>query len=127
MRVAAPTMALLLATTLPAAAQSPLGYSQAYEHAKADEASLQGDGSGRLLEAQSRLVQSAIAACATPAADLAWFVVVAELDAGGRVVRTWREGATPLAICFEQHTARATLFVPPRAPFYTFVEMSFTP
>ncbi|WP_411832120.1 hypothetical protein [Pseudoxanthomonas mexicana] len=117
----------LMALPSPARAQAPLDYRQAYERAQADEASLQGQDNRRLLESQGRLVGAAAAACASPSADPAPFVVVAELDAAGRVVRTWREGATPLAICFEKQLAQATLFTPPRTPFHTFIEMSFTP
>ncbi|PPJ44258.1 hypothetical protein C0063_12140 [Pseudoxanthomonas sp. KAs_5_3] len=68
-----------------------------------------------------------MAECATPNADTAPFVIVAELDAGGAVRRTWRDGATPLAICVQKQINHKTLAAPPRAPFYTSFELSFTP
>ena len=116
-----------MATAVAAHAQSPTDYTQAKQRADADEASLPAATSQTLLDAQSRVLGEAIAECATPNADTAPFVIVAELDAAGAVSRTWREGGTPLAICVQKQINRKTLAAPPRAPFYTSFELSFTP
>jgi hypothetical protein len=102
-------------------------YAQAKAKADADEAALPAADSQALLAAQDALLNEGIAACVTPNPDMAPFVVVVELDAAGRIVRTWREGSTPLAICFQKQLANRVLSKPPRAPFYTSFELSFTP
>lgn len=116
---------LCIATT--AQAQSPADYTGAKQQADRDEASLPASEAGALRDAQRLALDAAIAACATPTADTSPFVVVAELDAGGHVVRTWREGGTPLAICVQKQLRGSTLSAPPRAPFFTSFELSFTP
>lgn len=120
-----PFLALSLAAT--AFAQSPGDYGAAKRRADADEASLPAAHAQSLRDAQQRVLEESIAACATPTADTSPFVVVAELDAAGGVVRTWREGGTPLAICVQKQIARKALSPPPRAPFFTSFELSFTP
>jgi hypothetical protein len=102
-------------------------YAQAKAKADADEAGLSPSGRQALMAAQSAAVDEGIAACATPNPDMAAFVVVAELDASGRIVRSWRQGGTPLAICFQKQLANRVLSEPPRAPFFTSFELSFTP
>ena len=107
-------------------AQSPGDYAGAKQLADADEASLPSADAGAMRETQGAVLEAAIAGCATPAADTSPFVVVAELDATGKVVRTWREGSTPLAICVQKRINGNTLAVPPRAPLFTSFELSFT-
>lgn len=107
-------------------AQSPADYTDAKQRADADEASLPAADAGAMRDAQGVALDAAIAGCATPTADTSPFVVVAELDATGKVVRTWREGSTPLAICVQKWIAGSTLSAPPRAPFFTSFELSFT-
>ena len=118
---------LAMAAATAAHAQSPTDYTQAKQRADADEASLPAATSQAMRDAQSGVLGDAIAECATPNADTAPFVIVAELDAGGAVRRTWRDGATPLAICVQKQINRKTLAAPPRAPFYTSFELSFMP
>lgn len=108
-------------------AQATLDYTQAKQRADADEAALAPEQAASLRVAQAIALDAGIGACATPAADTSPFVVVAELDATGKVVRTWREGATPLAICVQKQIAGRTLSAPGRAPFFTSFELSFTP
>ncbi|MET0808151.1 MAG: hypothetical protein ABWX93_05265 [Pseudoxanthomonas sp.] len=72
------------------------------------------------------LLASGTAAWATPAPDLSALVVVMELDAQGKVVRTWLKGSSPLAICLRKHAAARWLSAPPRAPFHTSIEVSFS-
>ena len=116
---------VLCATSL-AHAQSPTDYTGAKQRADADEASLPVAQATAMRDAQGVALETAIAGCATPTADTSPFVVVAELDAGGKVVRTWREGGTPLAICVQKRINGSTLSTPPRAPFFTSFELSFT-
>ena len=111
---------------VPALAQSD-GYAQAKAKADADEAALSSADRQALMAAQSATVDAGIGACATPNPDMSPFVVVAELDGAGRVARTWRQGGTPLAICFQKQLAGRALSKPPRAPFFTSFELSFTP
>jgi len=120
-------LALCCAPLAHAQSPSPADYAQAKPRADADEASLPPAQAAALRDAQSAVLDTAIAACATPAADTSPFVVVAELDAAGRVQRTWREGGTPLAICVQKQVAGATLPAPPHAPFLVSFELSFTP
>lgn len=103
-----------------------LEYDEAKALADKDEASLSSEQSGKLRDSQEALLASGTAACATPNPDLSALVVVMELDAQGKVVRTWLEGNSPLAICLRKHAAAQSLAPPPRVPFYTSIELSFT-
>ena len=109
-----------------ALAQETDSYTQAKAKADADEASLPAAEMQRLLTAQSELLARLAAACATPHPDTSPFVVVMELDADGRVINSWRKGATPLAICFQKNVANQMLTPPPRTPFHTSLELTFT-
>lgn len=102
-------------------------YAQAKAKADADEATLSPTDRQTLTAAQGETVDKGVSACATPNPDMTPFVVVVELDASGRIVRTWREGGTPLAICFQKQLANRVLSKPPRTPFFTSFELSFTP
>jgi hypothetical protein len=103
-----------------------LDYAEAKALADKDEASLLQAGSASLRKAQGELLDAGTAACATPKPDLSPFTVVMELDAEGRVVRTWLHGASPIGICLRQYVAGKILFVPPRVPFHTSLELSFS-
>ena len=118
--------AWVLSATSLAHAQSITDYTVAKQRADADEASLPAASASTLRDAQGSALEAAIAGCATPTADTSPFVVVAELDASGNVVRTWREGGTPLAICVQKRINGSTLAAPPRTPFFTSFELSFT-
>ena len=120
-------MACALCAASLAHAQSPVDdYTGAKQRADADEASLPASAADAMRDAQGVALDAAIADCATPTANTAPFVVVAELDAAGKVVRTWRDGSTPLAVCVQKGIDSSTLSVPPRAPFFTSFELSFT-
>lgn len=119
-------MACVLCAASLAHAQSPTDYTGAKQRADADEASLSASAADAMRDAQGIALDAAIAGCATPTANTSPFVVVAELDVTGRVVRTWRDGSTPLAICVQKQIAGSTLSAPPRAPFFTSFELSFT-
>jgi hypothetical protein len=120
---------LLLALALlasPAMAATELDYAAAKALADKDEASLGREQGSVLLDAQAKLLGDGIAACAMPNPDFTPFVVVMELDASGKVIRTWLQGDSPLAICFRKFAARGELPAPPRTPFYSSIELSFT-
>lgn len=117
------TLALLAG---PASAAAGLEYAEAKSLADADEASLSPHQRAGLRDSQAALLASGTAACATPAPDLSALAVVMELDAQGKVVRTWLQGNSPLAICLRKHAAARWLSAPPRAPFYTSIEVSFS-
>lgn len=129
MRLTVGLSAILLALlpALSAHAQGLDSFANAKARADADEAGLSAEAKKTLTAAQGGLVDAGIAQCATPNADVSPFVVVAELDASGKVLRTWREGSTPLAICLQKQLAKAQLPAPPTAPFFTSFELSFTP
>lgn len=103
-----------------------LEYGQAKVLADKDEAALTQAESASLHKAQSELLEAGTAACATPRPDLSPFVVVMELDAEGRVVRTWLQGSSPIGICLRKYVAGKALVVPPRVPFHTSLELSFS-
>lgn len=117
-------MAMLAVAAL---AQETNGYAQAKAKADADEASLTAAEAQQLVAAQGQLLEQLASACATPRPDITSFVVVMELDAEGRVINTWRQGGTPLAICFQKGVVNQTLTPPPRVPFHTSLELTFTP
>ena len=120
------TVLLMLATATAAAAG--LSYDGAKAKADADEASLACSLHQALLESQGRALEAAFSKCLPSIPqppDKSPFTVVMELDATGKVVATWRHGETPLAGCVHRVLATQTLFAPPRAPFYTSIEMSF--
>lgn len=110
----------------PLAAAPTLKYAEAKSLADRDEASLAGIDASSLRDAQRRLLATGTAACATPWPDLSPFVVVMELDATGRIVRTWLEGSSPIGICLRKYVGDRQLSVPPRAPFYTSLELTFS-
>lgn len=103
-----------------------LDYAQAKALADKDEASLVQAESASLREAQGELLEAGTAACATPRPDLSPFTVVMELDGEGRVVRTWLQGSSPIGICLRKYVTGKILVVPPRAPFHTSLELSFS-
>lgn len=108
-------------------AQTPANFAEAKARADRDEASLTATAQAAFLQSQSRQLESSVANCANPRHDTAAFAIVAELDARGRIVRTWRQGNTALAICVEKELNGRFLEPPPRAPFLAAFELSFTP
>ena len=125
---------MAMAMSLPVAAvespvQAPMDFAAAKAAADADEASQEESARAATLEQQSAFLDAGVAACADGrnTAQLEGFVIVVELDDAGHVVRTWRRGDSPLALCIERHSRRKLMFVPPRTPFYASLEVSFTP
>ena len=116
------TLALL---PLAGLAQTPQGFSDAKAQADRDEASLDPVKRAAFQQAQSRQLETSVANCADPRHDTAAFVIVVEVDARGRIVRTWRQGDTLLAQCVERELSGRFLEPPPRAPFHVSFELSF--
>lgn len=118
-----------LATLPPALAQAEMDFTAAKSAADADEASLDATTRAAALERQRAFLDARVAACADirTTARLEDFVVVVELDAAGRVAKTWRRGDSPLALCIERDARGKPMFVPPRAPFHASLEVGFTP
>ncbi|MCR6495943.1 hypothetical protein LJB71_06735 [Thermomonas sp. S9] len=122
--------ALLLGLWLAAAQAAPadLDYIDAKRLADADEASVTGPAHAAMLAAQQSLLNAGVVDCALgrPQTDFTAFTIVMRLDAEGRVQQTWRQGSSPLAICLQRYVRDKTVFVPPKAPFYSALEISFT-
>src|SRR3546814_1323377 len=87
-----------------------MDFTAAKSAADADEASLDAATSAAALEQQRAFLDARVAACANirTTAQLEDFVVVAELDASGRVTNTWRRGDSPLALCIERRSEEHT-------------------
>ena len=124
---------LLLAALAPVHAADPIAplpieYIDAKRLADADEKSVTGAPHDAMLAAQGKLLDEGVVACSLgkPQKDFSGFTVVMALDASGRVLRTWREGGSPLAICLQRYVRDKVVFVPPRAPFHTSLAISFT-
>ncbi len=111
-----------------AAFASDVSFDQANALAAKDSASLDGDQTLALVQSQSKASDAMLKKCPRPVrkADFAAFVVVMELDATGKVTRTWLQGTTSAAECFNKEFAHQTLsFKPPHAPFYASYDMHY--
>lgn len=106
-------------------ASGALDFSAAKQAADTDEAALTVTQRAAIQQAQARQLDTAVADCASPNPDTTPFVVVAELDARGKIARTWRQGDTALAQCVERELSGRFLDPPPRAPFHVSFELSF--
>ena len=112
---------------LAAIAQTPQTFAEAKAQADRDEASLGATAREAFRQAQARQLETSVGNCANPGHDTSAFVIVAEVDARGRITRTWRQGDTALAACVEKELNGRFLEPPPRAPFLAAFELSFTP
>ena len=123
-----PMFALLLAASLPLHAAEPLDYHDARKLADADEAGVTGPAKDAMLAAQRKLLDAGVVECSLgkPQKDFSAFAIVMRLDAQGLVQQTWREGGSPLAICLQRYVRDKTVFVPPKAPFHTSLDISFS-
>ena len=123
-----PLFALLLTLQQPTPTAVPVEYVDAKPLAVVDEASITGAAHAAMLAAQKAVLDAGVEACALgkPQKDFSAFTVVMRLDADGRVQQTWRQGSSPLAICLQRYVRDKAVFVPPKAPFYTALEVSFT-
>ena len=123
-----PIFALLLAASLPLHAAEPLEYYDARKLADADEAGVTGPARDAMLAAQRKLLDAGVVECSLgkPQKDFSAFAIIMRLDAQGLVQQTWREGGSPLAICLQRYVRDKTVFVPPKAPFHTSLDISFS-
>lgn len=118
--------AMLFSAVLAAA---PADVDAAIALAKADEASLVAEQHMALVKAQEALLDEAFSSC-VPAESREpppTFTVVLQLDTTGKSLQSWRKGDDAIARCVEKTLAGKQVFAPPRAPFYTFFEVSFRP
>src|SRR3546814_19077913 len=106
-----------------------MDFTAAKSAADADEASLDAATSAAALEQQRAFLDARVAACANirTTAQLEDFVVVAELDASGRVTNTWRRGDSPLALCIERDAHGKVMLVPPHPTFPASLEVGLPP
>jgi len=119
---------LLAAPPTQSTSAVPLEYYDARKLADADEAGMVGAARDAMQAAQRKLLDAGVVECALGKShtDFSAFAIVLELDAEGRVRQTWRQGGSPLAICLQRYMRDKTLFVPPKAPFHSVLEVSFT-
>lgn len=119
----------LMVFATPALSAVGLDYTAARALAEKNESALNPEQTQALILSQGDVGGRALADCRLESggilADLSPFTVVLELDATGKVVRTWREGESPIATCFEKAMQSQSLAVPPQAPFYTYFAMSW--
>ena len=119
---------LLLADPQSATPAPPLEYYDARRLADADEAGMVGAARDAMQAAQRKLLDAGVVECSLgkPQKDFSAFAIVMRLDAQGLVQQTWREGGSPLAICLQRYVRDKTVFVPPKAPFHTSLDISFS-
>lgn len=110
-----------------AALGSDVTFDQAKARADGDEAALTPQQEATLISSQGEIAHATFVNCR--ASDLADrrspFTLVMELDAAGKVVRTWRSGTSAIAICLDEAMREGSLFHPPKSPFYTSFEYTF--
>lgn len=105
-----------------------LGYSEAKARADETEGRLGAADMQRLVEAQGKFAGAAFARCISAAgAPPANFTVVLELNADGRVSRSWLRGESRFAQCFRDRMAADFAFRPTSVPFFTSFEYSSAP
>jgi hypothetical protein len=109
---------LLFATV--AASADDMTFDQASALAGKDSATLNVDQVSALAESESKASTAVRAHCPEPVHkdDFASFTVIMEIDASGKITRTWLKGSTKVAICFNEGMSHRTLVKPPHAPFY---------
>ncbi|WP_267221501.1 hypothetical protein [Dyella silvae] len=116
---------MLLLIAAPAAFATDVTFFDAKVWADRDEKSLSAEQQLALAQSQAPVVQAAMSSCLVAnGPDPFSFVVVVELDSAGKVLRTWRRGDSQVAVCFQSMAAKATLFSPPKSPFYSSFEMN---
>ncbi|AIF45960.1 hypothetical protein HY57_01100 [Dyella japonica A8] len=109
----------------PVAFAGDMTFAEAKALAHHDEASLSAKQQQALVQAQEPVIQSALLSCVAANRPGPFsFVVVAELDAAGKVQKTWRNDESKLGGCFQGVVAKASLNAPPRSPFYSSFEVN---
>jgi hypothetical protein len=104
-----------------------LTFGQAKSLADHDEGALSQQQQLVLNQTQAPVVQSGLAGCLGANGEKPFsFVVVVELDSTGKVRKTWRSDDAGTTECFQNVVAKATLFSPPKSPFYSSFEMKLS-
>ena len=116
--------ALLLAAQLAGADTS---FAQAKARADEYESVLSAKDSAALIEAQSKALSAAMAACGPAKGMFSPFTIVARVGNTGATERTWRSDDSPFATCLDRQLATASLPVAAGKPFYASYELSFAP
>lgn len=116
--------ALFLAAQLGAADPS---FAQAKARADEYESLLSPKDSAALIEAQSRALTAAMAACGPAQSTFAPFTIVVRIGVSGNVERIWRNDDSPFATCLDRHLTSAPLPVAAGKPFHASYELSFAP
>src|SRR5688572_9902097 len=113
--------------TAPAAAPA-MDFEQARMAANQDEARLDGDQVADLAKAQGEYMKRWVGKCTSriPTRELTPIGLVMELDAKGRVVRTWQDTDSAVANCLVTGLKSAVFYAPPKAPFMTAMNMSWS-
>lgn len=115
---------LLLLVATPAAFAADVTFANAKAWADRDEGSLSAEQQQALVRSQAPVVKAALSSClGANGSKPVSFVVVVELDSTGKVSKTWRSDDSKIADCFQGMAAKATLFSPPKSPFYSSFEM----
>jgi hypothetical protein len=111
----------------PAAADA-MDFEQARMAANQDEARLDGDQVADLAKAQGDYMKRWVGKCTAriPTRELTPIGLVMELDAKGRVVRTWQDTDSAVANCLVAGLRSAVFYAPPKAPFMTAMNMSWS-
>lgn len=114
------------ATAAPAA--PAMDFEQARMAANQDEARLDGDQVADLAKAQGEFMKRWVGKCTAriPTRELTPIGLVMELDTTGRVVRTWQDTDSAVANCLVEGARSAVFYAPPKAPFMTAMNMSWS-
>ena len=130
-RLALPLLSVLACASFAVQAQNPprdpaaMDFEQARLAAGQDEAKLDGDQVAELSQKQSDFMRPLIARCTRGIrkSELTPVGLVMELDAKGRVVRTWQDVHTPVADCLAAAIKDQAFYTPPKAPFLTATDL----
>lgn len=106
-------------------AATDVSFAQAKALADQYESAITAKDSAALVSAQSKALDQAIAACGPIKGSPPAFAIVAHVAQDGATDRTWRNGESALAQCFERELASAKLPVAAGKAFYASYEVSF--
>ncbi len=116
--------ALILAAQL---ASADTSFAQAKARADEYESLLSPKDSAALVEAQSKALAAAMAACGPAKNTFAPFTIVVRVGVNGVAERIWRNDDSPFATCLDRHLTSAQLPVAAGKPFHASYELSFAP
>lgn len=106
-------------------AAADISFAQAKALADQYESAIASKDLTALVGAQSKALDEAIAACGPIKGSPPAFTVVVHVDQGGATDRTWRDGESALARCFEQKLAAVALPAATGKAFYASYQVSF--